>query len=116
MAVPVEIKPGGNRTMEIVWDNGETSRLSFNLLRRECPCATCREMRSRAEESAPKPASGGIIPLRMASENAPPADPQLRQVDWIGNYAIKLTWEDGHATGIYPYDLLWELAQREDAA
>lgn len=100
--------------MEIVWDDGVTNRISFRLLRLECPCATCREMRSQAEASIPKPSGEGIIPLRMASENAPAADPQLRQVDWIGNYAVKLTWDDGHATGIYPYSLLRELALMQD--
>ena len=113
MSVPVEIKPGGNRTVEIVWDDGETSRLSFRLLRLECPCATCREMRSHPEPAVQKPAAGGIIPLRMASENAPTLDPQLVQVDWVGNYALKLVWDDGHATGIYPYSLLRELAFKE---
>jgi DUF971 family protein len=27
----------------------------------------------------------------------------------VGRYALQFTWNDGHATGIYHYDRLYEL-------
>jgi len=30
-------------------------------------------------------------------------------VDGVGNYAVSLTWKDGHNTGIYPFRLLRRL-------
>jgi DUF971 family protein len=27
----------------------------------------------------------------------------------VGNYAIKIDWSDGHNTGIYTYERLWEM-------
>jgi DUF971 family protein len=107
MSIPQEIKPAGDRAMAILWEDGVTTTLSFRDLRKKCPCATCRKMR---EELAEKPQQGRYS-LRLISEDSPPEDPILVKVDWVGNYAIKLTWADGHDTGMYPFELLEEIAQ-----
>ena len=36
-------------------------------------------------------------------------DQELVHLEAVGNYAISLTWQDGHNTGIYPYRLLRRL-------
>lgn len=36
----------------------------------------------------------------------------ITAIEPIGNYAIRLTFSDGHASGIYSWQLLRELAQR----
>jgi DUF971 family protein len=38
-----------------------------------------------------------------------PADVRPLKVALVGAYAIRIDWSDGHSTGIYPYELLWEL-------
>ena len=33
----------------------------------------------------------------------------------VGNYALQPTFSDGHSTGLYSWDLLYDLATRQDA-
>ena len=39
----------------------------------------------------------------------------IEDIEPIGQYAIKLTFSDGHNTGIYTWDYLYELAATYDA-
>ena len=66
----------------------------FNLmeLRLSCPCATCRVLREQGEETWPRP--GSPVPLR------------IEDASFHGAWGLKVIWNDGHATGIYPFDLL----------
>jgi len=68
--------------------------VDFNLmeLRLACPCATCRSMRDKAQASWPTPSSPQ--PLRIS-------DAELH-----GGWGLRLVWNDGHGTGIYPFDSL----------
>ena len=38
----------------------------------------------------------------------------ISAVDPVGNYAVKLVFDDGHATGIYTWDYLYELGRNMD--
>jgi DUF971 family protein len=38
-------------------------------------------------------------------------DVNIRQIEPVGNYAVKLVFDDGHQTGIYTWDYLYELGQ-----
>jgi len=31
------------------------------------------------------------------------------KVSLVGAYAIRIDWSDGHSTGIYTYEFLWEI-------
>jgi DUF971 family protein len=74
----------------IVWDDGQQSRLSGVRLRWACPCAECR-----GEAGAPG---------RLDAEPEL-ADPELRLADvaLIGQYALQIGFQSGHATGIYTF-------------
>jgi DUF971 family protein len=63
-------------------------------LRKHCPCANCLINRQN------KPST--YIPLY--------SEPQLRirEIKPVGNYAIQIVWDDGHDSGIYSYDKLYE--------
>lgn len=39
----------------------------------------------------------------------------ISQVERAGNYAIKLVFDDGHATGIYTWDYLYHLGEHQEA-
>lgn len=45
-----------------------------------------------------------------------PVDVVPTQVVLAGNYAIKVTWSDGHNTGLYRWDYLRELGESGGAA
>jgi DUF971 family protein len=74
----------------ITWEDQRHSRLGGDRLRWACPCAECR-----GEAGVPGR-------LDQASELA---DPELRMTDVIlvGQYALQIAFESGHATGIYTF-------------
>jgi DUF971 family protein len=74
----------------IEWDDGQRSRLTGERLRWACPCAECR-----GEAGAPG---------RLDAE-PDLADRELRLADvvLIGQYALQIAFESGHATGIYTF-------------
>jgi len=92
---PADMERDENR-LAIVWKDGHRSTYSFDELRRACPCATCRTERESAA------AAGG---LRVVSSNAP-VHAALSDVQWVGWYAFRFGWEDGHDTGIYSFEYL----------
>ncbi len=87
----------------IQWQDGHSSRLPLDDLRRECPCAVCRE--NRGVEATPVAASGGQE-LPMLSAEAAAATAVASGFNYIGRYGIRITWADGHDTGIYVFEAL----------
>lgn len=89
-------------TVSLAWGDGTEATLPLALLRRHCPCASCRDTREKA-------ASGGLMIL-------PPefvgASPVIQELNPVGRYALQPVWKDGHSTGIYTYDYLRELCDR----
>jgi DUF971 family protein len=39
----------------------------------------------------------------------------LTKIEPAGQYALKLTFDDGHDSGLFTWDYLYQLAQRQDA-
>ena len=97
----VEVKLA-ERLVRVDWDNGEQSRFGFRFLRGHCPCAVCQ----------------GHGTERRFVEVAAPV---VTKVEEVGSYALNIVWRDAegqplHSTGIYSYDLLFELAHTEGAS
>lgn len=80
-----------SRTLEIHFANGE----SFIL-----PCAYLRTFSTSAE---------------MREANAAVIHPQVNilAIEPVGNYAIKPVFSDGHRTGIYSWNTLYELGKNK---
>lgn len=99
---PTEILQVGDKELRITWDDGHVSVYPLELLRVQCPCALCR-----AERASPPD------PLRVI---AGPAPEKLDAVEItpVGRYAINIVWNDGHRTGIYPFEYLRELCPCEE--
>ena len=90
---PVEIKlKHDKRTLEICYDDGACFTLSAELLRVMSPSA---EVQGHSE--AQRKTVGG-------KRNV-----QILKVDPVGNYAVRLTFDDLHDSGIYAWDFLREL-------
>ena len=70
-----------------------------------CPCAECAIIRHEGKDvhSLFSPQGDGDITLIEVSENIQPIDIQL-----VGRYALQFSWNDGHNTGIYPFEILRE--------
>ncbi len=72
--------------------DGEVARFDLLELRRGCPCATCRALRDRGQPTWPRPGSPEPLAIKTAGLH--------------GGWGLAVTWNDGHATGIYPFDAL----------
>jgi len=81
------------RTLEVAFDDGETVHLTAERLRVESPSA---------EVQGHSPSEKRIV---TGKENVAIVD-----VEPIGNYAIKIVFDDGHDTGLYSWDYLRRLA------
>ena len=88
----------------IQWLDGHESRLPLEDLRRDCPCAVCREHRG----AQPEPSMGGGGELPMLSAEAAAATAAATGFDYVGRYGVRITWADGHDTGIYVFEALRE--------
>lgn len=95
---PVRVKaPRNARVMEIAWADGHQGVYPHELLRGYCPCATCQ-----GHSGTIKFIPGGEIEARFKEGG----DLIVREIEQVGNYALKFTWGDLHDTGIYTYKYL----------
>ena len=86
----VDVDRAAGVTLE--WEDGTTSRLDLEPLRRHCPCAECRTGRESGRDVWPLPSSPR--PLRIVD------------AEIVGGWGLGITWNDGHRTGIYSWELL----------
>ncbi len=85
-----------DQVLEVSWDDGLSAKLPYRYLRGECPCASCHNEWTGE---------------RMFDPATLPLDLKLEGMEGIGNYAVRLAWNDGHSTGLYSWDTLRRLAQ-----
>lgn len=100
---PVQIKIVDKEKLFIKWDDDSESAISLKYLRDECPCAGCK---------------GETVLLRTFRPPSPPiVTPgmyEIKNIETVGDYAIQITWKDGHNTGIYSWDYLKDLEKGQD--
>lgn len=80
------------KTLSILFDNQEKKILSAEKLRVESPSA---------EVQGHSPQQKKII---TGKENV-----RISAIDPVGNYAVRLIFDDGHDTGIYTWDYLYKI-------
>ncbi len=92
---PVDIKlHQASRLLEIKFDNNTECMLSCEFLRVYSPSA---EVKGHGP---------GQEVLQIGKE-----DVNISAIEPVGNYAIKLVFSDGHDTGLYSWDYLYDLAK-----
>ena len=96
---PVELRlHQASRQLEIVFDEGTRGMLPCEFLRVYSPSA---EVRGHGP---------GQEVLQVGKR-----DVTIEAVEPVGNYAIQPRFSDGHATGIYSWDYLYQLATGQEA-
>jgi len=98
----VKIHVSTNAGDDITWADGHASHFDFPYLRDNCPCATCNDERDKTSslaEASPAFASSPALPMFKPK-------PRATAATQVGNYAIQISFSDGHSTGIYSYDHL----------
>jgi DUF971 family protein len=89
---PTEIKlHQKTRVLEISFADGKTFQLPCEFLRVYSPSA---EVRGHGP---------GQEVLQVGKKNV-----EISQIEPAGSYAVQLTFSDGHSTGIYSWDLLYD--------
>lgn len=96
---PTDIQAIGDE-LAIKWEDGTESYLRLEILRRACPCAGCQGERDVMGNLYKGP------PIQLT-----PASFQLQKLVPVGAYGVQPTWADGHDTGLFGYDYLWQLTR-----
>lgn len=96
---PVAIDLKKDRGLTLQWADGSTSYYSIAHLRRMSPSAEARELR---KELASNPLT--VLPASSASGSGGAL--VATDAELVGNYALRITFSDGHHTGIYSWDYL----------
>ena len=95
MPQPTDIKlRTASRLLEVQFDDGSHYQLPFEYLRVFSPSAEV------------KGHGGGEGVLVTAKQNV-----GINGVEPVGNYALRLLFDDGHNTGLYTWGLLHELGR-----
>ncbi|NJD88030.1 MAG: DUF971 domain-containing protein [Betaproteobacteria bacterium] len=97
---PTEIKlHQKSRILEIAFDDG--SRFSL-------PCEYLRVFSPSAEVRGHGP---GQEVLQVGKR-----DVEIKEIEPVGNYAVKLAFSDGHDTGLYSWEYLHELGEKQESS
>ena len=89
---------GQSRVLEVGFSDGVTFRIPFELMRVYSPSAEVQ----------------GHGPGQEVLQTGK-RDVALVNLEPVGNYAVKPTFSDGHDSGIFTWDYLYELGQQQDA-
>ncbi len=95
---PTEIRLAKDkRSLRVVFDDGGAFDLAAEYLRVTSPSA---------EVQGHSPSERKTVPGK--------ADVEVIGVEPVGNYAVRLVFDDMHSTGIYGWDYLHDLGQNQD--
>ena len=96
---PTEIRlRQDRRALRVTFDRGEPAELSAEYLRVKSPSA---------EVQGHSPDERKIVPGKK--------NVAILEVQPVGNYAVRLVFDDLHSTGIYSWDYFLELARNREA-
>ena len=95
---PTQIQANRSKgTLSLTWSDNSKYELPFKYVRGECPCAACID-----EFTGERILDLDTIPDSIVPEN----------LAMSGNYALKISWSDGHSTGLYTWDHLHLICHR----
>jgi ATP-binding protein involved in chromosome partitioning len=93
---PLELGPTEDGAqLRIRWKDGGVSDYPPRYLRLCCPCAGC------VEEMTGRP---------LLNPATVPMDVHPHSIEYVGEYALRFDFSDGHNTGIYPFDYLRDIS------
>ena len=96
---PTELRLAKDRkTLNVTFDNGERFELAAEYLRVTSPSAEVQGHSPDERKTVPGKRNVAIL-----------------EVHPIGNYAVRLVFDDLHSTGIFSWDYLLELGRNHDA-
>ncbi|MFQ5972981.1 MAG: gamma-butyrobetaine hydroxylase-like domain-containing protein [Alphaproteobacteria bacterium] len=95
---PTEIRyDGATKTLNVAFDNGMSFAFPAEFLRVESPSAEVQGHGADKKQLVAGRRHVGIM-----------------KIEQVGNYAVRLCFDDLHDTGIYSWQYLYELGERRD--
>ncbi len=91
-----KIVPSEAFKIALTFDSGEQFQIPYLELRFECPCAMCVDE---------------ITGKRTLKKGSIKPDVKPLKIEPVGRYGIHIAWSDGHSTGMYHFDRLYEMAK-----
>lgn len=82
----------------IEWSDGHASVFPLDALRQACPCAECK---GNNVERITKPRFTDLFRQENRWQNV--------RVEQAGSVGLRITWDDGHNSGIFRWDRLRDL-------
>jgi DUF971 family protein len=95
---PQHLAISKSKGIKIDWKDGHRSEYPLQYLRDKCPCAGC----TGSHGTEPRPPGGETAPANPFQMYKPAL--KMLGVEAVGNYAIRIDWNDGHKAGIYSYE------------
>jgi DUF971 family protein len=96
---PTELRlDSAKTTLTVAYDNGERFALPAEYLRVESPSA---------EVQGHSPDQKQIV---TGKEHV-----KIAALEPVGNYAVRIVFDDGHNTGLFSWDYLYELGREQKA-
>jgi len=86
-----------SRVLEIIFADGKQFKLPYEFLRVYSPSAAVRGH------------GPGQEVLQIGKQNI-----EITQLEPVGTYAVQPVFSDGHDTGIYSWDYLYDLGMKQD--
>jgi DUF971 family protein len=99
---PVSLAKQGDDELVIHWSDGHRGMYTWRHLRDACPCAGCREERLQPPNPLRVLKPAELVPLKPVAF-AP-----------VGYYAYKITWSDGHDSGLFTLENLRSLCECDE--
>mgnify|MGYP001459484546 FL=1 len=96
---PTEIKlHQASRLLEVAFEDGSRFQL---------PCEYLRVFSPSAEVRGHGPGEGVLV---TGKENV-----NITAIEPVGNYAVRLVFDDGHATGLYSWNIFHDLGVNQES-
>ena len=92
----LRLKPGGT-DLQVTFDTGEMFSMTAEYLRVESPSAEVKGHGPGQEKTVP--GKRNVV---------------ITKIEPVGNYAVRLTFDDMHNTGIYSWETLHKLGSQQD--
>jgi len=95
---PAKLDLKKDKGLTVQWSDGTTSYYSIAYLRRMSPSADMRQLRDEMKKNP--------LTVLPSTPRAAPGPLVAADAELVGNYAIKIAFSDGHATGLFSWDYL----------
>lgn len=97
MPIPTEIHLNqASKLLQVSFDNGKVFSMSCEYLRVHSPSAVVR--------------GHGVGQEQLVTEKR---NIDIVRIEPVGNYAVKLVFSDGHGSGLFHWDYLYELGEQQ---